>query len=101
MRTKVQNKQYVNWTELVRDFDLICSNAMRYNQKRSRVHKQALVMLRAGKKQLAEMELEGRRAIAVLHPSSIGAAGHGALAHQDSLAMGALPSSLLRTGESK
>lgn len=39
MRGKIRGRQYVNWHELVRDFELICSNAMRYNQKRSRVHK--------------------------------------------------------------
>lgn len=43
------------------DFELICSNAMTYNQKRSRVHKSALSMLRAGKKQLQAAELEGRK----------------------------------------
>lgn len=39
MRGKIRGRQYVNWNELVRDFELICSNAMKYNQKRSRVHK--------------------------------------------------------------
>jgi hypothetical protein len=40
MRGKIRARQYVNWNELVRDFELICSNAMKYNQRRSRVHKQ-------------------------------------------------------------
>lgn len=40
MRGKIRSRRYVNWNELVRDFELICSNAMKYNQKRSRVHKQ-------------------------------------------------------------
>jgi hypothetical protein len=91
MRNKVQNKQYVNWHEVVRDFELICSNAMRYNQKRSRIHKVALVLLRGGKRLMKEMELEGRRAISVLHP-----AGPASLQPDDSMA---LPSSLLRSGE--
>ena len=40
MRGKIRGRQYVNWQEVVRDFELICSNAMKYNQRRSRVHKQ-------------------------------------------------------------
>ena len=40
MRSKIRSRQYVNWQEIVRDFELICNNAMKYNQKRSRVHKQ-------------------------------------------------------------
>jgi hypothetical protein len=39
MLGKIQARQYVNWNEVVRDFELICSNAMKYNQKRSRIHK--------------------------------------------------------------
>ena len=39
MLAKVQERRYVNWNEVVRDFELICSNAMKYNQKRSRIHK--------------------------------------------------------------
>jgi hypothetical protein len=89
MRTKIANKQYVNWHEITRDFNLICNNAMRYNQKRSRVHRSALVMLRAGNKLLAEMELEGRRAVSVLHP---GRPASGA----DPADSFTLPSSLLR-----
>lgn len=55
MRSKIRARQYVNWQEVVRDFELICTNAMKYNQKRSRIHKLALVMLRAGKKLLIEV----------------------------------------------
>ena len=40
MRGKIRGRQYAGWQELVRDFELICSNAMKYNQRRSRVHKQ-------------------------------------------------------------
>ena len=39
MLGKIRGRQYVNWNEVVRDFELICSNAMKYNQKRSRIHK--------------------------------------------------------------
>ena len=89
MHSKIANKQYVNWHEVARDFNLICNNAMRYNQKRSRVHRAALVMLRAGNKLLAEMELEGRRAVSVLHPSGLASGA-------DPTDSFALPSSLLR-----
>ncbi|RMZ55397.1 hypothetical protein APUTEX25_003521, partial [Auxenochlorella protothecoides] len=54
MRAKVAAHAYTCWGDFVRDFELLCSNAMRYNQKRSRIHKQALIMLRAGKKLLME-----------------------------------------------
>ena len=63
MRTKIHNLQYASWQEIVRDFELIFNNAMLYNQKRSRVHKQALVILRAGMKQLLDCEIDGRRAL--------------------------------------
>ncbi|KAL6781297.1 hypothetical protein ACKKBG_A10575 [Auxenochlorella protothecoides x Auxenochlorella symbiontica] len=66
MRAKVAAHAYTSWGDFVRDFELLCSNAMRYNQKRSRIHKQALIMLRAGKKLLMEVELDGRRAIAAM-----------------------------------
>lgn len=34
MREKVRSHTYVNWQEVVRDFELICANAMKYNQRR-------------------------------------------------------------------
>lgn len=34
MREKVRGRAYVNWQEVVRDFELICANAMKYNQRR-------------------------------------------------------------------
>jgi hypothetical protein len=58
---QLRQREYRTWRALVEDFELICSNAMTYNQKRSRVHKSALAMLRAGKKQLQAAELEGRK----------------------------------------
>lgn len=42
MRTKVGARAYTSWGDFVRDFELLCSNAMRYNQKRSRIHKQVV-----------------------------------------------------------
>jgi len=69
MHSKISSGMYVTWQEIVRDFELIFNNAMLYNQKRSRVHKQALVILRAGMKQLLECELEGRKALEVLNPN--------------------------------
>eukprot|EP00887_Chlorella_sp_A99_P002059 scaffold18.g2059.t1 len=82
MRTKIRARQYCNWQEVVRDFELICTNAMKYNQKRSRIHKLALVMLRAGKKLLIEVETQGRKAIERLHPagSTVAAAAAAAAA---------------------
>lgn len=68
MRAKLQAREYRTWRSFVEDFELICSNAMTYNQKRSLINKKALVMLRQGKKILAESELAGRRAIGLLHP---------------------------------
>lgn len=58
---QLRGREYCTWRGFVADFELICSNAMTYNQKRSRVHKSALSMLRAGKKQLQAAELEGRK----------------------------------------
>ena len=48
MRGKVRGRQYATWQELVRDFELIVSNAFKFNPKRSRVHKavRALLYLR-------------------------------------------------------
>lgn len=40
MRGKIHGRQYLTWQELARDFELICSNALKYNQKRSHVYKQ-------------------------------------------------------------
>ncbi len=58
----------------MQDFELICNNAMRYNQKRSRIHKAARTMLRAGMKQLQAAERLGREAIIALHPEGRDAA---------------------------
>ena len=62
---------YDSWLAFVADFELMCSNAMVYNQKRSRVHKTAVTMLRQGKKQLQVIEAEGQRAILALNPNAV------------------------------
>ena len=59
--TQVHGREYRTWRGFVEDFELICNNAMIYNQKRSRVHKTALSVLRAGKKWLQAAELAGRK----------------------------------------
>lgn len=58
----------------MQDFELICTNAMRYNQKRSRIHKAARTILRAGMKQLQGAEAQGRAAVMALHPDGVDAA---------------------------
>ncbi|KAK9843100.1 hypothetical protein WJX74_006951 [Apatococcus lobatus] len=68
MRQKVRQREYRTWHGFVEDFELIANNAMTYNQKRSRVHKAAITMLRAGKKHLQALELQGRKGISLLHP---------------------------------
>ena len=68
MRQKVRQREYRTWHSFVEDFELIANNAMTYNQKRSRVHKAAITMLRAGKKHLQVLELQGRKGISLLHP---------------------------------
>ncbi|KAK9804471.1 hypothetical protein WJX73_005376 [Symbiochloris irregularis] len=48
MAEKAAGRVYKTFGEFTNDFKLMCSNAMLYNQKRSRVHKTAVTMLRAG-----------------------------------------------------
>ena len=52
MRQKLRALEYRTFTAFVDDFELIANNAMRYNQKRSRVHRSAVNLLRHGKKHL-------------------------------------------------
>merc|ERR1712091_450454 len=59
---------YATLRELREDFELICSNAASYNQKRSRVHKAAQTFLRNGRKTLRDMELAVRKELAGQHP---------------------------------
>lgn len=69
---QVLQHQYSTWADFVDDFKLMCNNAMVYNQKRSRVHKTAVTMLRAGIKQLQQMEVEGCKAINCPLPAADG-----------------------------
>jgi hypothetical protein len=68
MRQKLADREYRTWRAFVEDFELICNNATTYNQRRSKIHKAAAQMLRSGKKLLQTSELEGRKAVALLHP---------------------------------
>ena len=63
LRKQVKLHQYKSWSAFVDDFKLMSNNAMLYNQKRSRVHKTAVTMLRAGIKQLQHIEVEGCKAL--------------------------------------
>lgn len=49
MREKVRNREYKTWGTFISDFELICANAVVYNQQKSKVHKAAKAMLRQGK----------------------------------------------------
>ncbi|KAL4443443.1 hypothetical protein ABPG75_011180 [Micractinium tetrahymenae] len=97
MRGKIRGRQYLTWQEVVRDFELICSNALKYNQKRSHVYKQALTLSRAGKKVLAEVEKQGRRAMAALVAASAVEAAPASLQLMPADSR-AVPSSLFRSG---
>lgn len=68
MRQKLRALEYRTFAAFVDDFELIANNAMRYNQKRSRVHRSAVNLLRHGKKHLNTVQLEATRAIHMLHP---------------------------------
>ena len=68
MRQKLRALEYRTFTAFVEDFELVGNNAMRYNQKRSRVHRSAVNLLRHGKKHLNTVQLEATRAIHMLHP---------------------------------
>ncbi|KAL2634451.1 hypothetical protein R1flu_005930 [Riccia fluitans] len=50
MRAKITDRQYTSWRLFVEDFERICYNAMKYNQKRSKVSNAASTLLRQGKK---------------------------------------------------
>lgn len=68
MRDKLHVKDYRTFAAFTEDFELVCTNAMKYNQKRSRVHRSAVNLLRHGKKHLNNVQLEATRAIHMLHP---------------------------------
>ena len=54
--------------------ELICSNAMTFNQKHSRVYKNAQAMLKGSRKQLLVEKSLLQEALAVLHPGGPDAA---------------------------
>lgn len=62
MLEKAASGQYQTWRALVADVELICSNAVTFNPRRSRVHKAAQQLLKAAKKALQGSELEVRGA---------------------------------------
>lgn len=68
MAEKAKNREYRTWRAFMDDLVLLCNNAIEYNPKRSRVHKAALKLLDAGRRLLQSLEVEGRKAIAMLHP---------------------------------
>lgn len=68
MRQKLRALEYRTFAAFVEDFELVGNNAMRYNQKRSRVHRSAVNLLRHGKKHLNTVQLEATKAIHMLHP---------------------------------
>lgn len=68
MRHKLHVRDYRTFSAFTEDFELVCNNAMKYNQKRSRVHRSAVNLLRHGKKHLNNVQLEATRAIHMLHP---------------------------------
>ena len=93
MRQKLRALEYRTFTAFVDDFELIANNAMRYNQKRSRVHRSAVNLLRHGKKYLNTVQLEATRAIHMLHPDGpIAAAQEEAAANRAANAINLVPS---------
>ncbi|BFI09184.1 protein MpBromo7 [Marchantia polymorpha subsp. ruderalis] len=50
MYAKIAEHQYITWRSFVEDFERICYNAMKYNQKRSKIWNAASSLLRQGKK---------------------------------------------------
>ena len=93
MRQKLRALEYRTFAAFVEDFELIANNAMRYNQKRSRVHRSAVNLLRHGKKHLNTVQLEATRAIHMLHPEGpIVAAQEEAAANRAANALNLAPS---------
>ncbi len=68
MRAKVNAGAYHSWRQLRDDFALIHDNAKRFNSNKTLVHKAAINLQKNGNKIMAAMELEVRKALAVLHP---------------------------------
>jgi Bromodomain len=49
MRDRLRRRQYRTWGDLLADFELICDNALAYNNRRSRVHRAAVTLQHAGR----------------------------------------------------
>ena len=49
MRERAQGRRYRTWRQLTADFELLCANALAYNQRRSAVRSAASALLRTGR----------------------------------------------------
>ncbi|KAG0564435.1 hypothetical protein KC19_8G110100 [Ceratodon purpureus] len=65
MQEKIRTQQYSTWRVFVGDFERICYNALRCNQKRSIIWAAADDLLRRGKKRLEQYEGLGESLIAL------------------------------------
>ena len=83
MKARLAADGYTNWRSFREDFELICSNARRYNAAKTKVHKAASNLLRAGGKMLKQYELDVRKALNQLHPEGA--------AHPDTSSIAAAP----------
>ena len=75
LKGKVHARAYTTWRAFEGDLERICTNALTYNQKRSKVHKAASSLQRSLRKLCRDGELEGRRAVLLLHPEDPGDVG--------------------------
>ena len=66
---QLRGREYQSYWALLADFELICANAMAFNQKRSRVYKRAEIVLKTGKKLFAADRALICAALEVLHPA--------------------------------
>ena len=65
---QLKHGHYRNLNQLQADVELICSNAVSFNQKISKVYKNAQALSKASKKQFQIERILLLEAIAVLHP---------------------------------
>ncbi|KAI5078434.1 hypothetical protein GOP47_0006105 [Adiantum capillus-veneris] len=63
MQEKVSSEQYPTWNSFVEDFESICQNAMKHNQKRSEVWNAACSLLRQGRRCLEQQSSKERTII--------------------------------------
>lgn len=71
---QLRNQEYRTLHQLQLDVELICNNATTFNQKNSRVHKDAQSLLRGSRKQFLIEKPLLAEAIGVLHPGGVEAA---------------------------